>query len=494
MLTAWNAAGAHRRDLDGNGVYDHAAAVALMDRWWVPLTDAVFDTLGPAVRGAMPLGRHDAPGPVGSAFIAGWYGIVHKDLRGAIAGAPIAPFSRVYCGNGVLAACRAAVRNSLAAAVASARPEPRDLGRERGRRSHPVLGGRHRVGARHGLGQPPDLPAGGRVPARRAEPRHRRRRPQRRHDNCPFVANPGQEDSGGLATSTPDGIGDACQCGDVTGNGIVNGQDANVIQRHGIGAEPNPLFVVPGNCDVTGNDQCNGQDANAVKRAALGRRARTSARTATTPRAEPLPGRGSVPSGPLTAGRLRAGREISPRHESRVCATTRMRRRSHRSGDPLMKPADRSLDIAVLGLGQAGGNIAAEFHRRGYRALAFNTAKTDLASLALPEAQRIYIGLEGTDGAGSDVEYGRECIAAHAERIRAAVAEHAASADVVVVAAGLGNGIGSCAPELVALLREQGLPVVVLTALPHHYESGITKVNALCAMRDIAQNRRRSAG
>ena len=57
-----------------------------------------------------------------------------------------------------------------------------------------------------------------------------------------------------------------------------------------------------------------------------------------------------------------------------------------------------------------------------------------------------------------------------------------------MVAAGLGNGIGSCAPEFVALLRDQGLPVVALTALPHHYESGIAKVNALCAVRDIAQN------
>jgi len=30
----------------------------------------------------MPLGRHDAPGPVGSSFIAGWYGIVHRDWQG----------------------------------------------------------------------------------------------------------------------------------------------------------------------------------------------------------------------------------------------------------------------------------------------------------------------------------------------------------------------------------------------------------------------------
>jgi cell division GTPase FtsZ len=158
-----------------------------------------------------------------------------------------------------------------------------------------------------------------------------------------------------------------------------------------------------------------------------------------------------------------------------------------------MRNADRSLEITALGLGQAGGRIAAEFSRRGYRALALDNAKTDLDSLgagalALPDAQRIYIGVEGSEAAGSDLDYGRECIAAHAERIRAAVAEHAAGADVVVVAAGLGEGIGSCAPELVAMLREQGLPVVVLSTLPHHYESGITKVNALCAVRDLAQS------
>ena len=102
-----------------------------------------------------------------------------------------------------------------------------------------------------------------------------------------------------------------------------------------------------------------------------------------------------------------------------------------------MKHADRSLEIVAIGLGQAGGNIAAEFQRRGYRALAFNTAKTDLSSLgvgriALPDAQRVYIGLEGLDGAGSDAEYGRECIAAHADRIRDAVAAQAEGADVVV--------------------------------------------------------------
>jgi hypothetical protein len=88
-------------------------------------------------------------------------------------------------------------------------------------------------------------------------------------DVCPFVSDPDQRDTGGIATSTPDGIGNACQCGDVTGNGIVNGQDAIAIKRYALGL-PSPTFLVPGNCDVTGNGACNGQDANAVKRIALG--------------------------------------------------------------------------------------------------------------------------------------------------------------------------------------------------------------------------------
>jgi cell division GTPase FtsZ len=156
-----------------------------------------------------------------------------------------------------------------------------------------------------------------------------------------------------------------------------------------------------------------------------------------------------------------------------------------------MKPADRSLEIDAIGLGQAGGNIAAELQRRGYRALAFNTASTDLSSLgasrlALPDSQRIYIGLEGFDGAGSDADYGRECITAHADAIRAAVQEHTAGADVVLLAAGLGGGTGSCAAEFCKVIEDLALPIVIVTTLPHGYESGIAKVNALCGVRDLA--------
>ena len=86
-----------------------------------------------------------------------------------------------------------------------------------------------------------------------------------------------------------------------------------------------------------------------------------------------------------------------------------------------------ALVLVTGSAGAIGQPVCAELQRRGYRALAFNTAKTDLSSLgagrlALPDSQRIYIGLEGLDGAGSDAEYGRECISAHAAEIRAAAA------------------------------------------------------------------------
>lgn len=89
-------------------------------------------------------------------------------------------------------------------------------------------------------------------------------------DNCPFIANASQADNGGLGFgSTPDGIGNACQCGDVTGEGQVNDTDAAYIKRYALGLSA-PLFLVPANCDVSGDGQCNGIDGTLIRHAAVG--------------------------------------------------------------------------------------------------------------------------------------------------------------------------------------------------------------------------------
>lgn len=115
LLEDWIDADTHRRDLDLDGDYEHAAAVALVDRWFGRVVEAMFEpTLGAAFD-AIPLGNPFArPGAA-----TGWASAVSKDLR-TILGHPVeGPYSRIYCGNGDLASCRAALVASLDAAVAS---------------------------------------------------------------------------------------------------------------------------------------------------------------------------------------------------------------------------------------------------------------------------------------------------------------------------------------------------------------------------------------
>jgi hypothetical protein len=87
-------------------------------------------------------------------------------------------------------------------------------------------------------------------------------------DSCPFRANPGQADTGGVGTgAAPDGIGDACQCGDVTGGGIVNTGDL-AMYTNWIGTAGSTPGFDTSKCDV-GTPGCDTADL-ARLRSALG--------------------------------------------------------------------------------------------------------------------------------------------------------------------------------------------------------------------------------
>src|SRR4051812_2689511 len=125
-LRAWQRSGAHRIDRDGDGKYDSAAAIQVMDQWWPELVRAEFEpvlgkSLFKAIQGMNELsndpnnhGQH-----LGSAWQHGWYGYVIKDLR-TLLGQPVrGRYSRVYCGRGALTRCRTALRKSLRGALAA---------------------------------------------------------------------------------------------------------------------------------------------------------------------------------------------------------------------------------------------------------------------------------------------------------------------------------------------------------------------------------------
>jgi acyl-homoserine lactone acylase PvdQ len=123
-LRDWLAAGAHRRDLDQDGVYEHNAAVELMDAWWPELVAVEFrPTLGTeaydAIRTMIPLGAEVGTSPRAPSFSDGWWGYVDKDLRSLFTPKDVkGGYSRIFCGNGKKSACRQDLQASLTAALA----------------------------------------------------------------------------------------------------------------------------------------------------------------------------------------------------------------------------------------------------------------------------------------------------------------------------------------------------------------------------------------
>ena len=104
-LRAWHEAGAHRRDLNRDGVDEETPAIELMDAWWPKLVAARVQA-GPGEQGLRTAGGDDrdrrphrrlADAPD---FFDGWWGYVSKDLRDLFGPQPKAPYSRIYCGEG----------------------------------------------------------------------------------------------------------------------------------------------------------------------------------------------------------------------------------------------------------------------------------------------------------------------------------------------------------------------------------------------------------
>lgn len=121
-LKDWMADGGHRRDLDRDGVYEHNAAVELIDAWWPKLVTAQFEpVLGKdafqSVQTMIGLGNSSTT-PRAPNMADGWWGYSLQDLQ-KLQGQPVqGGFDLVFCGAGDLTACRAALVASLTEALA----------------------------------------------------------------------------------------------------------------------------------------------------------------------------------------------------------------------------------------------------------------------------------------------------------------------------------------------------------------------------------------
>jgi acyl-homoserine lactone acylase PvdQ len=133
LVNAWIGRGASRLDRDLDGKVDDPGA-AVIDQSWDALSEAVLrpvlgDLAAPGALLGQLEGRDNSPRRSnGSSFGGGWYGYVEKDLR-AVLGRPVkGAYSRRYCGNGDLAACRqslwAVIQQAAATLAAAQGPDP----------------------------------------------------------------------------------------------------------------------------------------------------------------------------------------------------------------------------------------------------------------------------------------------------------------------------------------------------------------------------------
>jgi hypothetical protein len=126
LLDDWHKSGSHRLDENGDNVYEHSAAVALMDAWWPLYVRATFepalgqDLFDNVVSGFLGLGRLDWD----------WASQVDKDLRNVLGRRERGRYSQMYCGGPargivrgkrlakVRSRCRTVLLTTLRAAVA----------------------------------------------------------------------------------------------------------------------------------------------------------------------------------------------------------------------------------------------------------------------------------------------------------------------------------------------------------------------------------------
>jgi acyl-homoserine lactone acylase PvdQ len=108
LISTWVEHGASRF---GNK-HPNDPAAAVMDAIWAPIAEAVLGpVLGEELLGQFKSmnGVDNPPNSAGSSFDGGWYGYVYKDLSSELGLSVEGPFSRQYCGNGSLTACRASL-------------------------------------------------------------------------------------------------------------------------------------------------------------------------------------------------------------------------------------------------------------------------------------------------------------------------------------------------------------------------------------------------
>jgi cell division GTPase FtsZ len=82
----------------------------------------------------------------------------------------------------------------------------------------------------------------------------------------------------------------------------------------------------------------------------------------------------------------------------------------------IVSKKERSLSLGIIGSGQAGANLAAEFYNSGYNAVVLNTAIQDLKYVQIPDSNKLLLEY-GLGGASKELEIGKAAAETHRDEI-----------------------------------------------------------------------------
>jgi cell division GTPase FtsZ len=168
-----------------------------------------------------------------------------------------------------------------------------------------------------------------------------------------------------------------------------------------------------------------------------------------------------------------------------------LRARLQEMDKPKSKPKQvrktRSLNIGVVGSGQAGSRIAEVFYDLGYPAIVVNTAQQDLEYIKLPVNNKLLLEY-GIGGSAKTLSIGRDAIDAHRQEVSELIEDKLGECQAFALTFSLGGGSGSgSAKILIDLLSTFGKPIVVIAVLPMLSEDAQAKANSLETLSQLTK-------
>ena len=147
---------------------------------------------------------------------------------------------------------------------------------------------------------------------------------------------------------------------------------------------------------------------------------------------------------------------------------------------------EKSINISIIGVGQAGSRIAQVFYKNGYKTCVINTSSQDLKFIDVPDDKKLL--LEGSlGGTGKDLDLGREIFLDSIDTIEEFLHPTLDGQDMTYLTISGGGGTGSSSAEtMIDILFGFGMPVGVIYVLPKQTDDAQSKKNALETLSRLA--------